>query len=79
MGRRNRLRPFHFADASSGGYSALAFLQQVAVTIHQGSANYLFADGHVASLRWTQARALLPPAITRFVRPDNQATNSISN
>ncbi len=62
---------FHFADASSGGYSALAFKQQVAVTIHQGKANYLFADGHVSSLSWTQARALLPAAITRFVKPDN--------
>ncbi len=62
---------FHFADASSGGYSALAFLQQVAVTIHQGRANYLFADGHVSSLSWPQARALLPPAVTRFVQPNN--------
>ena len=62
---------FHFADASSGGYSALAFMQQVAVTIHQGRANYLFADGHVSSLSWLQARALLPPAVTRFVQPNN--------
>jgi prepilin-type N-terminal cleavage/methylation domain-containing protein/prepilin-type processing-associated H-X9-DG protein len=66
---------FHFADASSGGYSALSFMQQVAVTIHQGSANYLFADGHVSSKRWPQARNLLPPAITRFVKPDNVSTN----
>jgi prepilin-type N-terminal cleavage/methylation domain-containing protein/prepilin-type processing-associated H-X9-DG protein len=62
---------FHFADASSGGYSALAFLSQVAVTIHQGSANYLFADSHVSSLSWPRARALLPPAVTRFVQPNN--------
>lgn len=62
---------FHFADTSSGGYSALAFQSQVAVTIHQGSANYLFADGHVSSMRWSRARSLLPPAVTRFVRPDN--------
>ncbi len=62
---------FHFADASSGGYSALAFMSQVAVTVHQGRANYLFADGHVSSLSWPQARSLLPPAITRFVQPNN--------
>jgi prepilin-type N-terminal cleavage/methylation domain-containing protein/prepilin-type processing-associated H-X9-DG protein len=62
---------FHFADASSGGYSALSFLQQVAVTIHQGSANYLYADGHTTSLTWTQARAQLPAAVTRFVQPNN--------
>lgn len=62
---------FHFADASSGGYNPLSFQQQVAVTIHQGSSCYLFADGHVGSLAWPQAKALLPPAITRFVKPDN--------
>jgi prepilin-type N-terminal cleavage/methylation domain-containing protein/prepilin-type processing-associated H-X9-DG protein len=62
---------FHFADASSGGYSALAFMSQVAVTVHQGSANYLFADGHVSSLSWLRAKALLPPAVTRFVQPNN--------
>jgi len=67
---------FHFADASSGGYSARAFTSQVAVTIHQGGANYLFADGHVSSLQWPLVRTLLPPSITRFVRPDNQSTNS---
>jgi prepilin-type N-terminal cleavage/methylation domain-containing protein/prepilin-type processing-associated H-X9-DG protein len=62
---------FHFADAQSGGYSPLAFMSQVAVTIHQGSANYLFADGHVAAIKWPRAKALLPPAITRFVQPNN--------
>jgi prepilin-type processing-associated H-X9-DG protein len=62
---------FHFADASSGGYSALSFLQQVAVTIHQGSANYLFADSHVSSMSWVQVRNQLPPTVTRFVEPDN--------
>jgi prepilin-type N-terminal cleavage/methylation domain-containing protein/prepilin-type processing-associated H-X9-DG protein len=62
---------FHFADTSSGGYSALLFLQQVAVTIHQGSANYLFADSHVSSMSWVQVRNQLPPSITRFVKPDN--------
>ena len=67
---------FHFADASSGGYSALSFRSQVAVTIHAGSANYLFADSHVATLSWTHVRTLLPPAVTRFVKPDNVATNS---
>ena len=62
---------FHFADAQSGGYSPLAFMSQVAVTVHQGSANYLFADGHVSAQTWPRARVLLPPAITRFVQPNN--------
>ena len=62
---------FHFADASSGGYSVLSFQSQVAATIHLGGANYLYADGHASYLGWTQAKALLPPAVTRFVQPDN--------
>jgi len=62
---------FHFADAQSGGYSALAFREQVAVTIHEGSANYLIADGHVSRLSWIRVRNLLPPTVTRFVKPDN--------
>lgn len=62
---------FHFADASSGGYSPKAFLSQVAANIHLGGANYLYADSHVAALSWPRAKALLPPAVTRFVQPDN--------
>ena len=62
---------FHFADASSGGYTPLSFLSQVAATIHLGGANYLYADGHVSALPWLRAKALLPPAVTRFVQPDN--------
>ena len=61
---------FHFADASSGGFTPKSFESQVAVTIHQGSANYLFADGHTSALRWLQVRPRLAPATTRFVRPD---------
>ena len=62
---------FHFADAQSGGYTPLSFLSQVAATIHLGGANYLYADGHVSALPWPRAKALLPPAVTRFVQPNN--------
>ena len=62
---------FHFADASSGGYTVLSFQSQVAVTIHTGGADYLYADGHAAWLKWVRAKTLLPPAVTRFVEPDN--------
>ncbi len=62
---------FHFADAQSGGYSLLAFQAQVAVTIHMGGANYLFADSHVSILSWPRVKALLPPSVTRFVQPNN--------
>lgn len=62
---------FHFADASSGGYTVLSFQSQVAVTIHLGGANYLYADGHAAYLPWGQVRNLLPPTFTRFIQPNN--------
>ena len=62
---------FHFADASSGGYTVLSFQSQVSVTIHSRGANYLYADSHVSYRTWTQVKGLLPPAITRFVQPNN--------
>jgi prepilin-type N-terminal cleavage/methylation domain-containing protein/prepilin-type processing-associated H-X9-DG protein len=63
---------FHFADASSGGFTPNAFAGQVAVQRHSGGANYLFADAHVKKLSWLQVKALLGPPATRFVRPDGQ-------
>jgi len=62
---------FHFADASSGGYTVLSFQSQVAVTNHLNGANYLFADAHVSLLSWTRVKSLLPPVITCFVQPNN--------
>jgi prepilin-type processing-associated H-X9-DG protein len=70
---------FHFADASSGGYTILSFQSQVAVTVHYGGANYLYADGHVAYLSWTKAKGLLPPSLTRFVQPNNQIQFPMEN
>jgi len=61
---------FHFADASSGGFTPIAFAAQVAVQRHTGGANYLFADAHVEKLSWSRVKALLGPPTTRFVRPD---------
>ena len=66
---------FHFADAQSGGFTPRAFESQVAVTIHQASANYLFADSHAQSLVWRRVMPLLSPAMTRFVRPDGLPPN----
>lgn len=59
---------FHFADGDVG-YSAAAFAAQVAVQRHGASANYLFADGHVASLTWTSVKAELQKPGSRFIRP----------
>ena len=66
---------FHFADAQSGGFYPLSFESQVAVTVHQGGANYLYADAHAQALRWVRAITRLAPAPTRFVRPDGVVTN----
>ncbi len=61
---------FHFADASSGGFTPNAFAAQVAVQRHNGGANYLFTDAHVERLPWIRVKVLLGPPVTRFVRPD---------
>ena len=66
---------FHFADIQSGGFTPKSFESQVAVTIHRGSANYLFADSHVQGLAWPRVMPLLTPAVTRFVRPDGLPQN----
>jgi prepilin-type processing-associated H-X9-DG protein len=61
---------FHFADSDDGGYGPTEFAGQVAVRRHGGSANYVFVDGHVEQLRWSEIRALLTQPGSRFVRPD---------
>ena len=61
---------FHFADAQSGGFSPLSFESQIAVRLHQGGANYLFADGHMQAMGWPRTKTLLGPPVTRFIRPD---------
>jgi prepilin-type N-terminal cleavage/methylation domain-containing protein/prepilin-type processing-associated H-X9-DG protein len=63
---------FHFADASSGGFTPKRFSAQVATERHSGSAVYLLADSHVEALRWLKAQQLLGPPLTRFVRPDGR-------
>jgi prepilin-type N-terminal cleavage/methylation domain-containing protein/prepilin-type processing-associated H-X9-DG protein len=66
---------FHFADAQSGGFTPRAFESQVAVRLHQASANYLFVDSHALSMSWQRVKPLLAPAITRFIRPDGLPPN----
>ncbi len=63
---------FHFADRASGGYSNVAFAAQVATARHRESANYLFADSHVETLRWRSVSNRLGQPGSRFVRPDGQ-------
>lgn len=65
---------FHFAPLAgySAGYWALYFQQQVYVTRHDGGANYLFVDGHVALLQWAVVKGQLLQPGSRFVDPLGQ-------
>jgi hypothetical protein len=60
---------FHFAgDPASGeGYTPNAFYSQVVVQRHSGSANYLFLDGHVQTLKWDRVQPKLTETGGRFV------------
>ena len=68
---------FHFADFMNspapgdvtGGYSPNGFRSQVNVLRHQGSAAYLFLDGHVDLLKWARLPARLTNSGSRFVMP----------
>jgi prepilin-type processing-associated H-X9-DG protein len=68
---------FHFADFMNspypgdvtGGYSPNGFRGQVNVLRHEGSALYLFLDGHVDSLKWVGLPARLTNSGNRFVMP----------
>ena len=68
---------FHFADYRNspapsdpaGGYGPNGFRSQVDVLRHQGSANYLYLDGHVESIKWERLQSLLTGSGSRFVMP----------
>jgi prepilin-type N-terminal cleavage/methylation domain-containing protein/prepilin-type processing-associated H-X9-DG protein len=64
---------FHFADPSEGGYSPLAFSDQVAVKRHLNTANYLFVDGHVERISWNNVKQKLLQPGSRFVNPAGHA------
>jgi len=61
---------FHFAGkrGGAGRVTPNQFKEDVNVKVHNGSANYLFVDGHAESLAWTEVqRRLLQPGTTFFV------------
>ena len=62
---------FHFAGspADGEGYAPQAFLSQVIVERHSGSANYLFLDGRVQGIKWKAVRPRLTQPGSRFVNP----------
>jgi prepilin-type processing-associated H-X9-DG protein len=69
---------FHFADDrgsltpmndKTGGFAPNNFRSQVDVLRHEGSANYLYLDGHVESMKWLRLPLLLTNSGSRFVMP----------
>ena len=60
---------FHFAAYYGQKIPPSAFESQVGVTFHGQKANYLFADGHVETLSWTEVKALLLKPGSRFLNP----------
>ena len=62
---------FHFAG-KRGGASRITpnqFRAEVNVTCHGSSANYVFADGHVENLRWTEVQSRLTQPNSSFLIP----------
>jgi prepilin-type processing-associated H-X9-DG protein/prepilin-type N-terminal cleavage/methylation domain-containing protein len=60
---------FHFADYVGLGLPSDLFADQVGVERHLGGANYLFADGHVESLKWSAVKEILSTPQNVFVDP----------
>ena len=63
---------FHFAEYYGQKMPPSAFESQVGVRFHGGSANYLFADGRVETLSWTEVQRLLRKDGTRFLNPSGR-------
>ncbi|NCW28572.1 MAG: hypothetical protein EBV83_09850, partial [Verrucomicrobia bacterium] len=47
-----------------------AFQSLVGVERHAGKSNYLFLDGHVETISWTNAKVLINQTGSRFVDPN---------
>jgi prepilin-type N-terminal cleavage/methylation domain-containing protein/prepilin-type processing-associated H-X9-DG protein len=62
---------FHFAGGRGGAARVTPnqFKAAVNVEVHNGSANYLFVDGHAESLAWTEVQRRLRQPGTTFLVP----------
>jgi len=67
---------FHFSVYRGGRIPAAAFAKQVAVERHDGSANYLFVDGHVETLSWKEVQRRLSNKSLPFIDPTASATTT---
>ena len=62
---------FHFAGGRGGAARVTPnqFKTAVNVEVHNGSANYLFVDGHAENLAWTEVQRRLRQPETTFLVP----------
>jgi prepilin-type processing-associated H-X9-DG protein/prepilin-type N-terminal cleavage/methylation domain-containing protein len=62
---------FHFAGGRGGASRVTPnqFKAAVNVEVHNGGANYLFVDGHVENLAWTEVQRRLRQPGTTFLVP----------
>jgi prepilin-type N-terminal cleavage/methylation domain-containing protein/prepilin-type processing-associated H-X9-DG protein len=62
---------FHFAGGRGGAgrITPNQFKAAVNVEVHNGSANYLFVDGHAENLAWTEVQRRLRQPETTFLVP----------
>jgi len=62
---------FHFAGGRGGAgrVTPNQFKAAVNVEVHNGSANYLFVDGHAENLAWTEVQRRLRQPGTAFLVP----------
>lgn len=60
---------FHFSQYHGGAIPFEVFEHDIAVGVHGGKANYLFADGHVETLSRQDAATRLAADGSRFVDP----------
>ncbi len=60
---------FHFAGYRGRRIPPSAVETQIAVRRHDGSANYLFADGHAENLSWEAVQATLAVVPSSFIDP----------
>jgi prepilin-type N-terminal cleavage/methylation domain-containing protein/prepilin-type processing-associated H-X9-DG protein len=62
---------FHFAGGRGGAgrVTPNQFKDKVNVEVHNGSANYLFVDGHAENLTWTEVQRRLRQPGTTFLVP----------
>ena len=59
----------HLAEFDGGDIPPEVFQSYVGVERHGGKANYLFLDGHVESLAWSQVKTLINQPGARFIDP----------